>query len=233
MRQLPILFNIKDPCGQFIVGLANEVRDPFVNINLSLEILKSAIKDDGQKVYLDIIMRNATRINNTIDELHAYQQANDAQVEKYSVHRLIDEVIAMEEERIKLKSVIVKKEYATQDCQLVLNRQKIKTVITNIIVNAIDAMGPESGILNVVTKLVDGKYTLQIADNGCGISKANLEHLFKDNFTTKPESLGLGLTTINHFIQSNNIGTNVESVEGMGTRFILSFNETHGFKPLQ
>ena len=70
---------------------------------------------------------------------------------------------------------------------------------------------------------------IQIEDNGCGISKENLKYIFKPYFTNKPGGLGLGLATTYDILQSNHVGVNVESEEGKGTRFILSFEEKHQY----
>jgi signal transduction histidine kinase len=49
--------------------LAHEIRNPLTNIDLSLEMLLSGVKDDEQKVYMNIIMRSSMRINELTNEL--------------------------------------------------------------------------------------------------------------------------------------------------------------------
>lgn len=195
-------------------------------------MLKSIIRHDDQKIYLDIIMRSSVRINDLIEELLKYQQADEVQAEKHSIHQLLDEVLAMNEDRIMLKNITVRKEYTIQDCKIVVNRPKMKIALTNIIINAIDAMTSGKGELKLVTKSIDGKYVIQIEDNGCGISKGNLQHIFKPYFTNKPGGLGLGLATTYDILRSNHVGVNVESGEGEGTRFILLFKKSNADAPL-
>jgi nitrogen-specific signal transduction histidine kinase len=60
--------------------LAREVRNPLSNINLSAEMLESAIKDNELKIYLDIIMRSSMRINNLINQLLMSQESDEAQM---------------------------------------------------------------------------------------------------------------------------------------------------------
>ena len=62
------------------------------------------------------------------------------QAEKHSVHQLLDEVLEMTEDRMMLKNIAVRKDYAVQDRKIVLNRPEMKIALTNIIINAIDAM---------------------------------------------------------------------------------------------
>jgi signal transduction histidine kinase len=56
-----------------------------------------------------------------------------------------------------------------------------------------------------------------------GISPANLKKLFKPYFTTKTTGMGLGLSSTFRILQSQQAKVKVESKEGKGTRFIISF----------
>jgi len=216
----------KKQSGQFGSALAHEIRNPLTNINLAVEVLKHLISDNAQQTYLDIIMRGSTRINDLINELLKSQSADNVHTEEYSIHQLLNEVIEMTEDRIRLKNIAIRKEFAARDIKIILNKPEMKIALTNIIINAIDAMVSEKGELKLVTKSIGGKYVIHIEDNGCGISKANLKNIFKPFFTNKPGGLGLGLAKTYNILQSNQVGINVESEEGRGTRFILSFNKT-------
>jgi signal transduction histidine kinase len=211
--------------GLLASALAHEVRNPLSNINLAVEMLKSMNGGDDQKIYLDIIMRSSVRINDLIKELLKYQEADEVQAEKHSIHQLLDEVLVMIEDRIMLKNIAIRKDYAAQDCKIILNGPKMKIALTNIIINAIDAMTSGKGELKLVTRSIDGNYVIQIEDNGCGIGKGDLKNIFKPYFTNKPGGLGLGLATTYHILRSNHVGVNVESNEGGGTRFMLMFEK--------
>lgn len=213
--------------GQFAVGLAHELRNPLTNINLSVGMLESVIKNDDLKIYLDIIIRSSMRINDLITELVKYQQADEVPVGKYSIHQLLDEVLEIAGDRITLRNITVRRYYATQDFKIEMNRLRMKIALTNIVINAIDAMTPGKGRLKLVTKSTYGKYIIRIEDNGCGISKENLKHIFKPYFTNKQGGLGIGLPTSYEILRSNHVGVDVESEVGEGTCFTLSFDKNH------
>ena len=209
----------------FISALAHEVRNPLSNINLSISMLEAAIKDDDLKIYLDIIRRSSTRINNQITELLKYQLADEAPAVKHSIEQLLDEVIVLSEDRIALKHVVIRKNYGIPDCKIAVQGLKIKIALTNIIINAIDAMPLEKGQLTLATQSIGGRYALQIEDNGCGISKSNLKSIFKPYFSSKPGGLGIGLAATYDILRSNHVRVEVESKEGKGTRFTLIFDQ--------
>jgi signal transduction histidine kinase len=214
------------PCGQFNAGLAHEVRNPLTNINLAVEMLKSTTMDVEQRMYVDIIMRSSGRVNDLITDLLTYNLADEIQPETHFIHQLLDEVLATTADRIMLKKIMVRKDYSTVDCKILVNKAKVKIALTNIIINAIDAMPLKGGRLKLVTKSINGECVIEIEDNGIGISKENLGKVFTPFFTNKPGGMGLGLSTTLEILESNHAKVDVQSEEGKGTKFILSFNRS-------
>ncbi len=210
----------------FASALAHEVRNPLTNINLAVEMLKSTLKEKDQHFYLDIILRGSGRINDLVTDLVTLCLGDHQQPGKHSIHQMLDEVLAMTHDRITLKNIRVTKNYTMMDCMVMVDKEKVKMALTNIIINAIDAMPAEGGLLKLVTRSANGKAVIEIEDNGIGISEANLENIFKPFFTNKPGGLGIGLSTTQDILLSNNGLIDVRSEEGKGTLFILSFDRT-------
>jgi signal transduction histidine kinase len=204
-------------------ALAHEVRNPLATINLAVQMLKSPTKVIDDDLYLGLIMKASAQINDLITDLLNVWEHGEMQLEKYTVHQLLDEALAMTEDRILLKNITVRKDYSTMDCKIFANKQKIKIALVNIIVNAIDAMHPEKGKLKLITRSINGKCIIEIEDNGIGISKEHLKHLFTPYFTNKTGGMGLGLSTTIDILKANHATVKVHSEEGKGTRFILSF----------
>ena len=212
----------KDP-GQLASALAHEVRNPLATINLAVHLLKAPTRVYDNNIYLAIITKASEQINDLINDLIKAWQPAEMQPGKYPVHELLDEALALTEDRILLKNITVRKDYSTLDCKILVNRQKIKIALTNIIINAIDAMSAEKGKLKLITRSMNGKCIIEIEDNGIGISKGNLKNIFTPFFTDKAGGMGLGLSTTMDILHSNHATAEVESEEGKGTRFILSF----------
>ena len=214
----------KDP-NKFTTVLAHEIRNPLTNINLSIQLIENEMKNESLKIYVDIIKRSSIRINELLNEVLKYHPDDKVNVENYCIHQLLDEVLEMTGDSIALKNITVKSAYSDQSCRVTMNRSKMKIALTNIIINAIDAMVFHKGVLKLTTTTDNDSFTLRIEDNGCGISKKNLKRIFKPYFTNKPGGIGLGLSATYQILAANNIGITVESVEGEGTSFILLFNK--------
>jgi signal transduction histidine kinase len=188
-------------------------------------MLNSAITDVELRVYVDIILRSSARIDYLINELLQYQGIDQSETNKHSLHQLLDEVLSLNADRILRKKIKVRKEYCAENGKIRVDKEKIGIAITNIIINAIEALSAQNGELTLVTRSIDNKYVLEIADNGIGIKNEQMQDIFKPHFTNKPGGMGLGLSTTLELLQYNNVVVDVSSEEGRGTRFLLFFDK--------
>ena len=101
--------------------------------------------------------------------------------------------------------------------------EQIRSVVTNLVLNARDALGP-GGLIQVRTEHHGGRVVLSVVDNGCGMSPAFLnESLFRPFQSTKTKGLGIGLFQSRAIVQAHGGSVHVESEPGKGTTFHVSF----------
>jgi len=217
----------------FAAIIVHEIRNPLTSIKLSARVIATKTKDDDIQKFLAIISKSAQRIDELINELLKPSSSNRDFKETTSIHDLLDEVIQQADDRLLLKQVAVTREYNIRDIELLVNKAQLKIAFTNIIINAIDAVEPNTGKLKLVTKATADNYIVHIEDNGCGIKPENLNDIFKPFYTEKPDGLGLGLTATQKILQSNDIEIIVGSKLGDGTVFTLLFNKNHPDEPGQ
>ncbi|HYV91187.1 MAG TPA: ATP-binding protein [Chitinophagales bacterium] len=204
--------------------LAHEVRNPLTNIYLALELLQTETDKNNLRMYFDIIRRNTDRISALINDMLNSFVAKKEPRHKYAINQLLDESLEMAKDRIALKMINVEKFYEPGMCEVMIEEAEIKIAFVNIIINALEAMPTANGELKITTSSKDGICTVIIEDNGTGISPANIGKLFEPYFTTKPRGIGLGLAVTQHILQSQQAAVRVESEEGKGTSFIISFD---------
>jgi signal transduction histidine kinase len=223
-RNLLIPKSVPKKSEQYAAALAHEVRNPLSNINLAVEMLKSTYREEDQHTYLDVIIRSSARINDLVSQFLEANHAEEINSDKHSIHQLLDEVLEMNDDRIMLKNITVRKDYSTLDCKIMVDKPKMRIALTNIIINALDAMPSGTGKLKLVTKSINGRCIIEIEDNGIGISEKNLKSIFEPYFTKKVGGMGIGLSTTLDILISNGAIVDVQSELGRGTRFILSFD---------
>ena len=118
--------------------------------------------------------------------------------------------------------------YSNADMQL--PSALLVTVIGNLIENAFEAMNEKSGY-EVQKELLFGFYSRPGAvlitsdDTGIGISEKNLERIFENGFSTKGEGRGTGLYQVKEMVERYGGEITVESQEGIGSSFSISFTK--------
>jgi len=210
--------------GRIARTIAHEVRNPLTNINLSVEQLKADGIDEDAIVMLDMITRNSNRINQLISDLLNSTKSTELVFQKVPINQLLEETLLLANDRIQLKNIRVKKEFAKDIPDLPVDAEKMKIAFLNIIVNAIEAMDPDTGVLLIKTETKNNTCVITINDNGSGIDKESLSKLFEPYFTSKPKGNGLGLTNTQNIVLSHNGYIHVESEESKGTTFSVVLN---------
>lgn len=208
--------------GRISRTIAHEVRNPLTNINLACEQLINPDKDD-YLMLLDMIKRNAKRINDLISALLNSTKFSELNPTKVYIHTLLDEALQLAGDRIGLKDIKIIKLYSTPQ-KVEIDVEKIRLAFLNIIINAVEAMEAEKGILKV--KIVNQKdqCIVMIEDNGIGMDKNSLSRIFEPYFTSKKDGNGLGLTNTQNIILNHKGKISVESTPGNGTTFTITLN---------
>ncbi len=200
-------------------SLANEIRNPLYNINLSLEqlILELKAEDETSRLYLDIISNNFERINHLITDFINSTQSLELNIQPRALSSLIDKSIDRVSREI-TKEVIIQKEYDQADLMVDVDDERIIKTIYNILYNAIDATANK-----IIIKVfqVNDHGIIEIADDGDGVTAENQSRVFEPFFTTRHKKMGLGLTIAQKNIINHKGSIEFESSEGEGTKFII------------
>ena len=112
------------------------------------------------------------------------------------------------------------KNYDSSIEPILLDYDKIKQVIINLLLNAIESQ-PNNGEIEISTKKHEGQVCICVSDNGTGISPSNLESVFEPFFTTKLEGTGLGLANSKRIIDQHGGKMRIESILGKGTQVTI------------
>lgn len=209
--------------GRISRTIAHEVRNPLTNINLAAEHLRSEISPAAETdILLDMITRNSNRINQLISDLLNSTKVSLLEYQKISINDLLDTSLEFAQDRIELKGIKVIKNYALNACDISVDIQKMNIAFLNIIVNAVESMEPNMGILNIKTEQTKDHCIAIISDNGKGMNEEEVTRLFEPYFTTKENGTGLGLTNTQNIILSHKAKIKAQSIPGKGTSFIIS-----------
>ena len=217
--------------GRIARTIAHEVRNPLTNISLAAEQLKetSGGNEDSDQL-LGMISRNVNRINQLVSDLLTATKSQQLEFTSVNINDLVDEALDLARDRIELNRIRVEKHYDKSICQLSVDVEKIKLSFLNIIVNAIEAMEKDKGVLTITTYNAVSKCIIDFGDNGMGIDPETVQKLFDPYFTSKTNGNGLGLTNTQNIILSHKGNIHVRSFKGKGSNFIVTLNATSDFQ---
>ena len=179
------------------------------------------------ELLLNQISEASQRISKLVEDAKQYSQMDRAPFQVSDVHDQLKSTLTMFADRLGKESnrhIAVAKEFDHSLPQIPCNPGDLNQVWTNIIDNAIAAMGSAGGTLTIRTcREANEMLRVEICDTGPGIPADVLEHIFEPFFTTKPfgEGTGLGLDLAWKIVVDGHHGDlRVESVPGE-TRFIV------------
>ena len=221
--------------GLLASSLAHEIGTPLGVIRGRAEYLAIQTEDAPPiKKNVDIIISQIDRVTYLIrsllnlargDLIRKSSEANLSQIVGEVLdlmgHELRKNLISVQNELQPLLPIHVRAE-----------AQPLHQVLLNLLVNSVHAIqtAKQQGrvadhFVRVEARETDQEFILSVRDSGCGISEKNLKNLFKPFFTTKGIGIGtgLGLATSYRIIESWGGTIHVESQEGFGTVFFISF----------
>jgi len=155
---------------------------------------------------VDEINVGANRIVDLVKALKTYTHMDQAPVQSVNLHEGLDNTLTILHNKIK-DGVTLEKEYAADLPVIEAYASELKQVWTNLIDNAVDAMGGK-GKLILRTRWEDPWVVVEIEDNGPGIPEEDQSLIFDPFFTTKPpgEGTGLGLNISRNLVVKKHRG---------------------------
>lgn len=208
--------------GRVASTIAHEVRNPLTNISLASEQLERMTSEESESVVLlEMINRNVIRINDLVSDLLNATKSLQLHMQKVRMSEILDHTLQHAKDRIDLNHIKVEKDYADDKYEVEIDAEKIELAFLNIIINGIEAMEKNKGVLKLSVKSNDQKCIVEITDNGKGMNEEALQRIFEPYYTDKTAGNGLGLTNTQNIILSHKGNINVRSQPGAGTIFTI------------
>ncbi|MDQ6663082.1 MAG: response regulator, partial [Acidobacteriota bacterium] len=207
------------------------------NASLSLDALSPS--HPAYRTLAEVVLASR-RASDLTQQLLAYSGRAPFVVKPVDLSDLVGEISKLVE-AVMSKKIDLRMNLARDLPKVDADSAQMQQVIMNLVINASEAVGENTGTVEVTTRAWDvtteigdrlfpgtqilpGPYAfLEARDTGCGMSKETQARIFDPFFTTKPHGHGLGLAAVLGIVRSHNGFLRVESAEGAGTTFQLLF----------
>lgn len=215
--------------GRLTAGLVHEIRNPLLPIRNASEYLlsKYGLEENNAELYslLNIIREESERLNRVIDQLVSMSKDSYYSIGSCYLDEIIDEVITLLNYTINKNEIRLNLEFKTRDILLPYNKDNLKQVFINLLLNSIDALKLKEGedvcIIDVRIEKKSNYAFIDIKDNGIGISKKDINLIFDPFYTTKEGGTGIGLSIVFNIIKKSGGDIFIESDINKGTTVSL------------
>jgi signal transduction histidine kinase len=210
--------------GQLLAALAHDLRNPLGVIRSSAQlVLEEQQAESVKQEVARYIIEEVDRLTHRINDFLRYARQKPPEPKPVLLRDLAEAALRQWNAQGSHESIALDTNFADALGPVHVDPDQVKEALVNLLINAREAM-PHGGRLMVATRAAEqGQVEIEIADTGCGIAPAHLEHIFEPFFTTKEYGTGLGLTNVKRLIQENGGFLEVQSQEGTGSRFLIRF----------
>ncbi|OQX10647.1 MAG: two-component sensor histidine kinase [Desulfobacteraceae bacterium IS3] len=189
--------------GEMVAGISHEIRNPLGIIRSSAELLKKKmLKFDPSNTIPDIIVEEASRLNNIITDFLNFAKPRNPNPLPCHADEILEKSIAFLGSQLKKHNCVIEKDFSKDRPEIMADSAMIYQAFLNIMLNAVQAM-PGGGIIRIET-VSDAKcVTVIFKDEGTGIPDDVMGKIWDPFFTTKETGTGLGLGIVKNIVESH------------------------------
>ena len=226
-------------------GMAHEIKNPLGAISIHIQLIQKALEKARENSgvlpakkfvedHIDVVNEEIDHLNKLVMDFLLAVRPVKAQLELKEPDKLIDGLISFFKPEFNREGIEVIFKPSESGKRILLDEKLFRDVIMNISQNSLAALKSkyngggeaemERGAKFCISNSVrDNKFIITIADNGCGMSEESLSKIFEPYYTTKANGTGLGMTMVYKIIKEFSGEIIVDSKEGQGTAFTITF----------
>jgi two-component system, NtrC family, sensor kinase len=211
--------------GQLAAGVAHEINNPLSAIIANAQILQRELPAENEDVQesLKLIELAGVRASQVVRNLLGFARKEQYEFHLVDLNETIQNALSLLQHEFLAHPVTLNFNQANELPPIIASKDHLQGVWINLVINAIDAIDKEQGIITITSRFVDNEFRISVADNGKGIPPDRLNRIFEPFFTTKApgRGTGLGLSVSFRIIKQHGGTIQVESVVGQGSVFTV------------
>lgn len=211
--------------GQLAASVAHEINNPLTTILANAQLLQRMLpaEEDEFQEMVELIIQASDRASQAVRDLLDFSRREHYQLSPTDLNETIRRTVSLLDHDLNSNSISLKFD-PDPDLQLVnASQDHLQGVWLNLLINAIDAISPGPGEIEIRTEDVANHAQVTITDSGQGISPEHIAHIFEPFYTTKGpgQGTGLGLSICHQIITRHGGEITVSSRVGEGTTFTV------------
>ncbi len=218
--------------GELAAGIAHEINNPLAAISEEAGLMKDLMNPEYPETagpeelmaHLDSISESVFRCRDITRKLLGFVRSDTVDLRTHNLNEVLDSVVdGFLVRELAASNITIERHYADDIPSLTTDGGQLQQVFLNILNNAVDAIGGDSGRIAIRTSLADHEVRISISDTGTGITAEQMEKIFLPFYTTKEvgKGTGLGLSVSYGIIKDLGGRIEVESTRGVGSTFTI------------
>ena len=209
--------------GRLAASIAHEIRNPLTSVKLNIQkVLEDGTFAETDREHLALSGEGIAQIEKFIKEMLNFTRATELQKAPFAVGQIVDESLKMMAGLFREKNIAVEKRLDDDLPEIIVDGDRLRQVLLNLLRNAAEAVGPDGRIV-LSAAGVEGKsgprLRIRVSDDGRGIPEKDWENVFEPFFTTKSWGIGLGLSNARKLVELHRGTIRVVRMRGPGTMF--------------
>lgn len=210
--------------GTLTGGLAHEIKNPLSTIQLNLQLLLEDVPPaDPMHAKLSrrigTVGREASRLKEILDDFLKYAGRMELQAEKVEINGLLEDLVDFLSPQAQLQRVQLRLHKHGTPIHVQADPRLLKQAVLNLMLNGLQAMGPEGGDIMLGAKVLDDEVVIEVIDTGKGMSEEIRGKIFNAYFSKRKGGTGLGLAMAKRIVDEHRGMITVVSEEGKGSQF--------------
>jgi PAS domain S-box-containing protein len=218
--------------GTLAAGVAHDFNNLLTSIMGNASLIVTDLPEGSPHAEkLDDILRSSQRAADLTKQLLAYSGKGRHFLQKVELSTMVRRIQGLIEAAVP-KKMSLELDLGKQLPRIDADANQVQQLILNLVSNAVEAIGEESGAIVLRTGRDAGdKVYIEVRDNGCGMDTETRGKIFDPFFTTKFTGRGLGLAAVAGIARGHNAEVRVTSAPGEGSTFRVSFPAAEELPP--
>lgn len=213
---------------EFIANASHELNTPLTSISGYIETLLDEEKDPEKIKYYTIIQKQTKRLINLVYDLLQLSQLDEKKsidFKQVNLNNLVENMLPIFKKKINGKGLKINFISQENNINITGNEEKLQQMFINLVDNAIKYTN--KGEINILINDKDNNIEIIIEDTGIGIPEKDIPNIFERFYvvdksrTRENGGTGLGLSIVKSVVDLHKGSINVDSREGVGTKFII------------
>ena len=188
--------------------LKHEIKNPLLICNGYLDMIMNK-KIETKRTYLEIIKQEINRTLQIVENVKSKKEIFDLTL-------LFEDIEETLKDLLKESYCLISYE-DSEEIYLEGNYNGLKQAFINIIKNSLESKNKEILKINIKVTTLKNYYKITIEDNGMGMTKEEINHIYNEYYTTKKNGTGLGIPFIKRVIDNHHGKISYKSIKDFGT----------------